>query len=92
MHHNKAYKNRSKYDATLFLYAQVMNNLEKSIIQIPEWTNTEIRKNKLMIIDTISKRYISLSDFNRLPQTILPGIIFRIMQKCRTNKERKNYQ
>jgi hypothetical protein len=60
--------------------------LEKLIIQISECTNIENRKNMFIIIDRVSKRYISLSDFNRFPQTIFLGIIFRIMQKCRTKK------
>jgi hypothetical protein len=62
---------------------------EKLIIQTFECTNIENRKIMFIIIDIISKRYISLSDFNRLPQTILLGISFRIMQKCSTNKNER---
>lgn len=63
--------------------------LGKSNVKMLAWTKTTNRKNEFIKMDTVSKRYISLSDFNRFPQTIVYGMILTKTKICKIKKRER---
>ena len=56
----------------------------------PASTNTINIKMRFRTIEIVSNLYISLSDFNLPPQTILYGITFTIIHTCKTKNIESN--